>query len=261
MNKKLLIGLGVGVLVLGIVIFLQMYNPSPSDSSVVNGPNRMKEPTSPPTSSEPTSVPGSGTGQSNGAVTPTPGMNTTPSTPPSSAGTAVLPESSAEITINGSPLSAEEIQSLVAIYGGAPEPGNYWYDSRSGLYGYIGGPAIGTIAPGYNLGPLSRGASGGNTGVIVNGRELTAGEVLLLQSIVGPVLQGAYWLDAAGNYGIEGSGASLGNLYAGGGASGGTSGGGDNFWSSGNFGAGNSNSDNSQGYVNVPGYGPVDYGF
>lgn len=35
---------------------------------------------------------------------------------------------------------------------------------------------------------------------------------------------------------------------------------GDHFWSS-RFGAGNYNADNSQGYVNVPDYGPVGYGF
>jgi len=34
----------------------------------------------------------------------------------------------------------------------------------------------------------------------------------------------------------------------------------DNFWSS-RYGAGNSSADGSQGYVSVPGYGPVGYGF
>ena len=34
----------------------------------------------------------------------------------------------------------------------------------------------------------------------------------------------------------------------------------DNFWSSG-LGAGNYDSDNQRGYVNVPGHGPVGYGF
>ena len=45
-----------------------------------------------------------------------------------------------------------------------------------------------------------------------------------------------------------------------GGGIGGSGGGGDNFWSS-MLGAGNSNADNTQGYVSVPGYGPVGYGF
>jgi len=35
--------------------------------------------------------------------------------------------------------------------------------------------------------------------------------------------------------------------------------GGDNFWFT-RFSAGNSNSQNTQGYVIVPGYGPVGYG-
>ncbi len=38
------------------------------------------------------------------------------------------------------------------------------------------------------------------------------------------------------------------------------SGTGDNFWTS-RFSAGNSNADNSQGYVSGPGHGPVGYGF
>ena len=33
----------------------------------------------------------------------------------------------------------------------------------------------------------------------------------------------------------------------------------DNFWST-SFSAGNYNADNTEGYVSVPGYGPVDYG-
>jgi hypothetical protein len=37
-------------------------------------------------------------------------------------------------------------------------------------------------------------------------------------------------------------------------------GGGDNQWNT-RFSAGNYNADNSQGYVSVPGYGPVGYGF
>jgi len=37
-------------------------------------------------------------------------------------------------------------------------------------------------------------------------------------------------------------------------------GGGDNTWST-RFSAGNYDNDNSRGYVSVPGYGPVGYGF
>lgn len=101
-----------------------------------------------------------------------------------------------------------------------------------------------------------------HTGVYVNGREITTSELATLNQYVGSVPQGAYWLDEQGNYGIEGNSQVLGNLYAGGSATTGGGGGqdGDNFWSSGNFGAGNYNNDNTQGYVSVPGYGPVDYG-
>ena len=73
---------------------------------------------------------------------------------------------------------------------------------------------------------------------------------------------GAYWLDANGNAGYEGSTTPLVNLYVAAQSNNykGSSGSGDRFWSS-RFSAGNSNADNSQGYVSVPGYGPVGYGF
>ena len=70
-----------------------------------------------------------------------------------------------------------------------------------------------------------------------------------------------YWLDKNGNAGLEGNPMPLENLYlaaqrnnyAGAGS------GGDNFWST-RFSAGNSNSQNTHGYVSVPGNGPVGYG-
>jgi hypothetical protein len=117
--------------------------------------------------------------------------------------------------------------------------------------------------PGHNFGVLSRNASAGNTGVIVNGRELPQLEWAIWSYILGYYVQpGSYWMDATGNVGNEGYNIPVVNLFAAArkNSYSGKGGGGDNFWSS-CFGAGNSNADNSQGYVSVPGYGPVGYGF
>jgi len=62
-----------------------------------------------------------------------------------------------------------------------------------------------------------------------------------------------------GNVGYEGVPAPVGNLYAQAAHTGGAGGGGDNFWNT-RFSAGSYNSDNTSGYVSVPGYGPVGYG-
>lgn len=167
----------------------------------------------------------------------------------------------AAVVINGRALDESAIATLAGLYGVQPAPGRYWYDAASGLYGSEGQPPAGLLHPGHDLGPLAREASGGSTGIVVNGRELPVLEWTFLSALVGaPVPPGAYWLDAAGNAGRVGSPLPLVNLRAAAAAGAGGGGGGDNFWSS-RFSAGNSNADNSQGYVSVPGYGPVGYGF
>jgi hypothetical protein len=49
------------------------------------------------------------------------------------------------------------------------------------------------------------------TGVFINGRELHPLDVQGLQQLIGQVLPGRWWVDAQGNYGLEG-GPPLGNL-------------------------------------------------
>jgi len=167
------------------------------------------------------------------------------------------------IIINNRILTAEQLQELKTRYGVEPRPGNYWYDSTSGLYGVTGYPSYGFMYPGHNFGPLSRNASAGNTGVIINGRELPQLEWAVWSYILGYYIQqGNYWFDSQGNAGYVGSNIPVVNLFAAArqNSYSGQGGSGDNFWSS-RFGSGNSNADNSQGYVSVPGYGPVGYGF
>ncbi len=88
----------------------------------------------------------------------------------------------------------------------APVPdGDYWYDRVSGLWGLRGGPTLGQLPPGLNLGGnLRADASGGGTNVFINGRELHPTEVAYLQQVFGYVIPGRYWMNAQGIGGQEG---------------------------------------------------------
>jgi hypothetical protein len=164
------------------------------------------------------------------------------------------------VRINGSVLTPELIGEFTAFYGVAPVPGDYWYDAASGLYGVMGQQAAGMMMAGHPLGEMPPNASGGNSGVFINGRELTSTEVTYITRLLDtPAIPGRYWLDAFGNCGLEGFMIPLVNFYEVSRIRFGA-GGGDNFWSS-HFSAGNYDSGNTRGYVSVPGHGPVGYGF
>ncbi len=116
------------------------------------------------------------------------------------------------VIVNGRSMSAEQIQEFVAIYGQPPAAGTYWYDPRSGLYGYVGGTAIGSMRPGHDYGPLAADASSGATGIFLNGRRLPTIELQIYAQILGSIPAGRYWLEANGNVGREGESQALGNL-------------------------------------------------
>lgn len=84
--------------------------------------------------------------------------------------------------------------------------GAYWYDQVSGLWGVRGGPTMGQMPPGMELGgPLRADASGGTgTQIFINGRELHPTEVLYLQQLAGYTMPGRYWMNALGVGGFEG---------------------------------------------------------
>ena len=180
--------------------------------------------------------------------------------------TASAPPAQTQVIFNGRALTTRELQELEALYRTKARPGNYWYDATSGLFGVVGSAAAGFMYPGHSLGALAADASAGNTSVFINGRNITAQEVQVLSYLAGvQVLPGRYWLDARGNAGYEGNPIPVGNLFAAALARQAAGGGGgraagDNFWSS-RFSAGNYNSDNSAGYVSLPGGGAVTYGF
>ncbi len=84
------------------------------------------------------------------------------------------------IFVNGQELGAADGYALMQHYGTIPS-GRYWYDPVSGLWGNDGGPSSGQIMAGLPLGgSLRADASGGGTGVFINGREIHGQEYLLL---------------------------------------------------------------------------------
>ena len=108
------------------------------------------------------------------------------------------------IIINGTALSAAEIQAIEKQYGVQLVPGKYWYDKNCGAWGIEGGATVGWVMPGLSVGgPLRANASGGNTNVFINGRELHTLDVAGLQQLLN-VLPGRYWVDSRWNCGYEG---------------------------------------------------------
>jgi hypothetical protein len=117
---------------------------------------------------------------------------------------AATPTVAADVVVNGVPLAEPARKSLEHKYGVPIKPGRYWYDYVSGVWGREGGPSEGQIHAGLRLGgPLRRDASKGQTGVIVNGRELHALDVASLQRCL-VVVPGSYWVLANGVGGLRG---------------------------------------------------------
>jgi hypothetical protein len=118
------------------------------------------------------------------------------------------------VTINQVRVTDAQIEQLERQYRVRILDGDYWYDGRVGAWGYWRGPAMGLAVPGLSIGgPLPANASGGGTGVFINGRELHPGDVAALRAVTGSVLPGRYWLDANGWGGYEGQPAFF-NLWA-----------------------------------------------
>ena len=118
-----------------------------------------------------------------------------------------------QVFVNGVQLSEDQVNFLEQKYRSPLPNGNYWYDRMCGAWGVMGGPVLCTLEPNHNIGgPLQPGASLGNTGVFINGRELHYLDLALLQRVVPMIIPGRWWLDVYGNFGSEG-GPMLGNLW------------------------------------------------
>ena len=114
-----------------------------------------------------------------------------------------------DIYINRVKLNTYEISMLFSTYGQV-EPGEYWYDSLAGLWGYENGPTQGkAIANVFFRGKLPANISGRGTSIFINNREIHITEKQYLESIygVGNVKTGRYWLNHLGFGGYEGGAA------------------------------------------------------
>jgi hypothetical protein len=117
--------------------------------------------------------------------------------------------------INGKALTEQQKSEFIRVYGTPPLGGDFWYDSRSGLWGVRGREAFGVLRPGHNFGSLAPDASRGSTGVFINGRQINLAEARYIYSLFGSVIPGRWWLDGAtGNFGMEGNPTPAGNMFA-----------------------------------------------
>jgi hypothetical protein len=129
--------------------------------------------------------------------------------------TASIESGNEKVIINGITLTDEQVSELEELYSVKPLPGNYWYDTNSGLYGVVGYAAYGFMFTGHEFGELDTNASNGDAGVFVNGRQLPQIEWAVWSQLLGYVIQpGRYWLDENGNAGYEGNPIPTENLYA-----------------------------------------------
>ncbi len=139
----------------------------------------------------------------------------TPTSAPMAAGNRTgSSQQETGVFINERQLTPQQVAELVQIYRFPPPRGHFWYDSRSGLYGIWGHETAGFIHAGHDFGPLPANASGGNTGVFINGRELNMIEAMYCQQLFGEVHPGRAWLDGrTGNIGLEGNPMPIANLW------------------------------------------------
>jgi hypothetical protein len=109
-----------------------------------------------------------------------------------------------KVYINGKVLGTQQLQQLESAYQTTMIDGRYWYDKKCGAWGMENGPTAGFIMAGLDLpGPMSANASGGGTGIYINGREIHPLDKQGLQQLFGVTYKGRYWLDDQGNLGIE----------------------------------------------------------
>jgi len=120
------------------------------------------------------------------------------------------------VFVNGREITLGELQQHQSLYNTVVQPGRYWYDPVSGLYGFWGHEPAGYIRTGHAYGNVAPNASNGHTGIFINGRQINNVEAAQWAALFKQVVQpGRYWLDGnTGNVGIEGNPNPTGNVRA-----------------------------------------------
>lgn len=115
-----------------------------------------------------------------------------------------------KVTVNGHPIP-DRLVKKAEKQAGTINPGDYWYDYHSGFWGVMGHPCQGIIPPfieEFNY-PMPKNCAGGNTGILVNGRELCDKDLDLLAGRGFSTATGSYILDISGRVWDEFSGEEL----------------------------------------------------
>lgn len=111
--------------------------------------------------------------------------------------------SNRNVMINGKRIENALVSAFEREYATKIVDGAYWYDAVCGAWGTAGGPICGFIQSGLDLGgPLAPNASGGTSGVMINGRELGSADLARLWQGV-EICPGRYWLNDRGDFGRE----------------------------------------------------------
>nr|XP_043627177.1 protein ENHANCED DISEASE RESISTANCE 4 isoform X2 [Erigeron canadensis] len=115
------------------------------------------------------------------------------------------------VMVNGHPIPDRLVKKAEKL-AGPIQPGDYWYDSKAGFWGIMGGPCRGIIPPfieEFNF-PMPEKCADGNTNVFVNGRELHQKDLDLLASRGLPTdTDRAYVIEISGRVLDEDSGEEL----------------------------------------------------
>ncbi|CAM8997582.1 unnamed protein product [Rhodiola kirilowii] len=112
------------------------------------------------------------------------------------------------ISVNGRPLTYDEMSILHSCKWPPKglQPGKYWYDRESGLWGKEGEKPSQIISPHLTVGDeIKPTASNGTTNVLINSRVITKSELLMLQ-MAGVECEGNphFWVTEDGSYLEEG---------------------------------------------------------
>ncbi|KAJ3674395.1 hypothetical protein LUZ60_005011 [Juncus effusus] len=122
-----------------------------------------------------------------------------------------------DVFVNGQRLGEEEMANLqnCPFPPGRIKGGDYWYDKVSGYWGKMGQKPCKIISPNLHVGgELSSKASNGNTGICINGREITKSELKMLKwAGVQCAGKPQFWVNSDGSYLEEGQKKIIGHLW------------------------------------------------